>query len=207
MIISELIAKLYDGIQNLPGDIAHQRMAPYKRPNAKDVFKNTDVDPRLSAVTLLFYSKNDSIHFCLTQRAEYDGTHSGQISLPGGKMENTDESLKHTALRETYEEVGLEPDSITILGELSQVYIPPSNFMITPFLGYLDEEPLFNTNHEVVEIIEPSINDLMNSKNLSTQKVNTKYGNFKVPAYNFNEKIVWGATALILSELELLIRE
>lgn len=207
MIFSEFIAKLYEGLQNLPGDEAHKKMAPYKRPNVKDVFENKNINPRLSAVTLLFYPKNDSIHFCLTQRPDYDGMHSGQISLPGGKTEPEDKSLKHTALRETYEEVGINSDSITVLGELSQVYIPPSNFMVTPFLCYLDTEPTFNTNHEVVEIIEPSIKDLINSENLSTKQVSSNYGNFKVPAYSFNGKIVWGATALILSEFEMLLNQ
>ena len=205
MILKELIEHLYLGLENLPGENAHRKMAPYKRPEAKTVFDNPDINPKISAVALIFYPKNDSIHFCLTQRPDYNGTHGGQISFPGGKMEKIDTSLKNTALRETHEEVGIHPDGITILGELTQVYIPPSNFMVTPFIGYLDAEPTFKTNHEVIEIIEPSINDLRNSNNLSIEQMNTKYGKFKVPAYNFNDKIVWGATAVILSEFEALV--
>ena len=206
MIFSEFIMQLYDELQNLPGDIAHEKMTPYKRLNAQDAASNKDLNPRLSAVALLLYPKENDICFCLTQRPMYDGTHSGQISLPGGKMEDTDTSLKQTALRETEEEVGIAKNSIIILGELSQIYIPPSNFLVTPFVGYLDETPSFTTNHEVDGIIEPSLKDLINSNNVTTEKVKTKYGNFKVPAYNFNNKVVWGATALILSEFEHLIK-
>lgn len=206
MIFNEFISKLYDGLQNLPGEEAHSRMAPYKRQSSSKVILDDSINPRQSAVALIFYPKGNDIHFCLTQRAEYEGTHSGQISFPGGKMEEFDSTLKHTALRETQEEVGINPDSVNILGELTQVYIPPSNFMVTPFLGYLDVEPEFKTNHEVIELIQPSILDLTNDKNLVTESVKTKYGNFKVPAYKFNQKIVWGATALILSEFELMCK-
>ena len=132
--------------------------------------------------------------------------HSGQISFPGGKMEAQDASLKHTALRETHEEIGINPDDINVLGELTQVYIPPSNFMVTPFLCYLDYEPEFVLNHEVSEIIEPCILDLNRNTHLRTERVETKYGTFKVPAYVFNDKIVWGATALMLSELEEILK-
>jgi len=205
MYFNEFIQTLYQHLDNLPGEEAHALMTPYKRPSALDI-KNQSIHPKLSAVTLLLFPKKNDIHFVLTQRAEYDGTHSGQISFPGGKLEEQDASLKHAALRETKEEIGIDEEQINVLGELTQVYISPSNFLVTPFLSYSDFSPQFSLSHEVTSIVEPSIKDLLNEKNIVTTKVKTKYGNFTVPAFNFNGKIVWGATALMLSEFKEIIK-
>jgi 8-oxo-dGTP pyrophosphatase MutT (NUDIX family) len=207
MYFHDFIQTLYQHLDNLPGEEAHAAMAPYKRPSALEVkFKKEIIHPKISAVALLLYPKENDIRFVLTQRPEYDGTHSGQISFPGGKLEEQDPTLKHTALRETKEEIGVDEDQLNVLGELTQVYIPPSNFLVTPFLTYSDFTPKFSLNHEVMTIIEPSISDLMNDKNIISTKVNTKYGNFKVPAFNFNNHIVWGATALMLSEFKEVVK-
>ncbi|MFP5470350.1 MAG: NUDIX hydrolase [Bacteroidia bacterium] len=205
MHFNHFIQTLYQHLENLPGEKAHAQMTPYQRPSALEI-KNQPINPKLSAVALLLYPKKNDIHFVLTKRPEYEGTHSGQISFPGGKLEEKDATLKHTALRETREEIGVQEEQMNVLGELTQVYIPPSNFLVTPFLTYSDYTPEFSLNHEVINIIEPNILDLLDDKNIISTKVNTKYGNFTVPAFNFNDHIVWGATAVMLSEFKEVVK-
>lgn len=207
MYFNDFIQTLYQHLDNLPGEEAHVRMAPYKRPSASEVqFNEHSIHPKISAVTLLLYPKESDIRFVLTQRPEYDGIHSAQISLPGGKLEDQDATLKHTALRETKEEIGIDEEQINVLGELTQVYIPPSNFLVTPFITYSDFTPEFLLNHEVTKIIEPSIEELLKEDNIISAKVTTRYGNFSVPAFNFDNHIVWGATALMLNEFKEIVK-
>lgn len=165
-------------------------------------------NPRKAAVLALFYpnDKNETC-FLLTERATYKGTHSAQVSFPGGKIENTDLSLEETALRETFEEVGVEQSSIKIIRELTDVYIPPSNFLATPFLGFIDKKPDFILNLEVENIIEVLVNDLLNDINITTVTMNTSYmKNIEVPCFKLNDYIVWGATAMMLSEIKELLK-
>ena len=164
-------------------------------------------NPKRAAVLALFYpnDKNETT-FLLTQRASYKGTHSAQISFPGGKIEQIDTSLQDTALRETFEEVGIHPDSISVFRELTDVYIPPSNFLATPFLGFSVKRPNFTTNHEVEKLIEVLLSDLLNDISLTTVIMNTSYmKNAEVPCFKFNNYVVWGATAMMLSEIKELI--
>jgi 8-oxo-dGTP pyrophosphatase MutT (NUDIX family) len=204
---NDFIQTLYQHLDNLPGEEAHAAMAPYKRPSALEVkFQQEIINPKLSAVALLLYPKENDIRFVLTQRAEYDGTHSGQISFPGGKVEEQDATLKHTALRETNEEIGIDETQINVLGELTQVYIPPSNFLVTPFLSYTDFTPEFSPSFEVHNIIEPSIEELLKEDNIISTKVITKYGKFSVPAFNLKNHVVWGATALMLNEFKEIVK-
>ncbi|RCS27262.1 CoA pyrophosphatase [Polaribacter sp. WD7] len=164
-------------------------------------------NPKRAAVLALFYpnDKNETT-FLLTQRASYKGTHSAQISFPGGKIEQIDTSLQETALRETFEEVGIHPDSISVFRELTDVYIPPSNFLATPFLGFSVKRPNFTTNHEVEKLIEVLLSDLLNDSSLTTVIMNTSYmKNAEVPCFKFNNYVVWGATAMMLSEIKELI--
>ena len=155
---------------------------------------------------MLIYPKNDIPHFTLIQRTAYKGTHGGQISFPGGKQE-AEESLKETALRETFEEIGVAPDKIQVLGEITQIYIPPSNFLVSPFVGFVDFEPVFTPEvKEVEEIIEVKISDLTDDSNIKQKKI--KVGKYTetpvlidVPYFDLNHNTVWGATATILSEV------
>jgi 8-oxo-dGTP pyrophosphatase MutT (NUDIX family) len=182
-------------------------LAPKMRLNySQDKIKAND--PRHAAVLALFYpdSENETC-FLLTLRASYNGTHSAQISFPGGKAEKTDTSFNHTAKRETYEEVGIEMSDIKIIKELTDAYIPPSNFLVTPFLGTLDVIPSFITNDEVEEIIEVRLSDLLDESNITLKNMSTSYmKNIEIPCFILNDHIVWGATAMILSEIKDLLK-
>ena len=206
MTLSELTSLLFQEINfNLPGEKAHELMAPYKREKASSI-NISDKNPKQSAVLMLIYPKNDIPHFTLIQRTAYEGTHGGQISFPGGKQE-AEESLKETALRETFEEIGVAPDKIQVLGEITQIYIPPSNFLVSPFIGFVDFEPVFTPEmKEVEEIIEVKISDLTDASKIKQKKI--KVGKYTetpvlidVPYFDLNHNTVWGATATILSEV------
>ena len=138
---------------HLGGYDSHIKMIPKERKifNPDDLKK---VKPRKAAVLALYYpDKENFTKFLLILRASYDGTHSSQISFPGGKFEKTDEYLEKTALRETWEEVGIDMSQVEIRKRLTDTFIPPSNFLVSPFIGSIDSRPEFKTNHEVEEII------------------------------------------------------
>ena len=164
-------------------------------------------NPKKAAVLALFYPNEDNeTCFLLTLRASYKGAHSAQISFPGGKIENTDKDLEETALRESFEEVGIFQNSVNIIRELTDVYIPPSNFLATPFLGYTNKRPDFTLNFEVQKTIEVLVSDLLSDTNISTTNITNAYmKDVIVPCYKLNNFIVWGATAMMLSEIKELL--
>ena len=166
-------------------------------------------NPKESAVLALLYpDSNNQTYILLMLRASYDGAHSAQISFPGGKKELTDTDLKSTALRETKEEVGIPENDIYIVRELSKTYIPPSNFWVSPFLAICKKTPTFILNHEVEKSIEVAVSDLINDNSIISKKMSTSYmKNIDVPCFKLNNYIVWGATAMILSEIKDLIAE
>jgi 8-oxo-dGTP pyrophosphatase MutT (NUDIX family) len=141
------------------------------------------------------------LHIALTRRPEYPGVHSGQISLPGGRRE-LGESLQRTALRETTEEIGVASEALTIIGNLSFLYTPPSNFCIYPFVAISTRRPRFKLDsREVAELIEAPLG-LLASPTIRKQEVwhSEKYGERKIPFFEVFGHKVWGATAMILSE-------
>ena len=165
-------------------------------------------NPKKAAVLALFYpnDKNETC-FLLTQRASYKGTHSDQVSFPGGKIEDADLDLSQTALRETFEEVGIHQELITIIREITDVYIPPSNFLATPFIGYSTIKPLTKINHEVAHTFDVRLADLLDDTNISSINITTSYANkIDVPCFKLNNYIVWGATAMILNEIKDLLK-
>lgn len=158
----------------------------------------------------LFYPRNEnSTHLLLILRKTYEGVHSNQIGFPGGKFEVGDVDLQFTALRETYEEVGVPMDSIEVLKSLTQVYIPPSNFEVQPFIGlYSKPVPFVLQEDEVESLVEVSLSDFMNDVNLFQQTLSTSYAqNVTVPAFKLNGYKVWGATAMMLSEAKELLKQ
>ena len=145
--------------EELPGKKAHQEAAPYRNLD----FNDKDIDAaKKSGVLILFYQKENSIFTVLIQRTIYEGKHSGQISFPGGKAENEDLNIFETALREANEEIGIIKKSVTTIGQLSDVFIPVSNFHVVPVIGISKKIPDFIIEQrEVAEIIELNINELI----------------------------------------------
>ena len=193
----------------LPGEKAHGAMSPKMRDPANKVRKS-NVDFRESAVLIVLYQNNGEIFIPLIKRNIYDGTHSGQISFPGGKKEIEDPDLKYTALRETQEEIGLKNEQLSIIHQLSDIYIPPSNFMVSSFVALHHDTPKFILDkNEVADIIHFPLRSLMNDEIIESKRIYVeKYqAHLKVPAYVFNEEVIWGATAIILAELKYMINE
>lgn len=200
----ELFLKHIEAVKNtkLPGIEAQFKLAPKLRLNynAKKIKAN---DPKIAAVLALFYpNQNNEVTLLLTKRANYNGTHSGQISFPGGKVEQSDLNLKQTALRETFEEVGIIDKDIEVIREFTEVYIPPSNFLVTPFIGIIYNKPVFKVNSEVAKIIEVPFSKLIDETNIGSIKITNSYmKETSVPCFKIDDSIIWGATAMILSEI------
>jgi len=190
------------------GGLASQfRLAPKMQLNY-NAEKIAASNPKKAAVLALFYpNKKGETCFLLTQRASYNGTHSAQISFPGGKIEKSDKNLIETALRETFEEVGVLKDKITVVREITDVYIPPSNFLATPFIAYTNKKPNFITNHEVDHAFDVLLKDLLDDHNITSINITTSYAkNIDVPCFKLNNYIVWRATAMILNEIKELLK-
>lgn len=196
---SELLSKRLSG--ELPGLDKQLLMAPNNREN--EIRKGLHNPGAIkSSVLILIFPHDGLLKTVVMLRPSYNGVHSGQISLPGGKWEITDVDMAATALRETQEEIGVEPSTISLVGALSPLYIPPSNYIVFPFIGLADSKPNFLTDSvEVQELIEINLEDLIDKNNSTLRKVSLNDGtSFEVPCYAFGEVIIWGATAMILSE-------
>lgn len=188
----------------LPASKAHLKMAPVERIEMLKSLNPDSLNPRKAAVMMLFYPKNEETHLVLIVRNTYPGVHSSQIAFPGGKVELEDINLAHTALRETEEEIGVSKNNIEVIRSFSEVYIPPSNFLVTPFLGICHSSLDFKLQEdEVAGIIELPLQNFLNDKNVVMRKLVTSYANeIDVPAFLVHEHIVWGATAMMMSELK-----
>lgn len=159
---------------------------------------------RKAAVLMLCYPHKESTYFVLIQRTSYPGVHSSQMAFPGGKVELEDATLLQTALREAWEEVGVHPTNVAFVKAYTEVFIPPSNFLVAPFLGYTTKRPEFVLQlEEVSGILEVPLTQLLDDSNLIETTLTTSYAqDIQVPAFHLEGKIVWGATAMMLSELK-----
>ena len=183
----------------LPGAEAHRKMAARSRlrmslqPNERT---------RKSAVLIVFYPYQGSIFLPLILRPIYDGVHAGQMAFPGGRMERTDESLVRTALREAQEEVGIRVSDVKVLGQLTELYIPPSNFFVLPVVGVLPYKPDFYPDpREVDRVVEVGLDELMDKTIIGENAVEVRGAIIDAPFYHIQEFKVWGATAMMISEL------
>lgn len=192
----------------LAGANAHGIFSPPSRP----IFTYDQVlekNPKFAAVNIVLYLKDNEWHFPLIVRSTNErDRHSGQISLPGGKREEFDKDFAQTAIRETSEEIGIEKHYVRIIRELSPIYIPPSNFYVYPFISYTKKNPEFILQQsEAVEVIEFPITSFLNLPDSPEIMALPGAGGHEVPVINFNGYIIWGATAMILSEFSQLIKK
>jgi 8-oxo-dGTP pyrophosphatase MutT (NUDIX family) len=201
--IRDFIEKLRtELLTNLPGVEAHLRLAPEIR---KIDLKN-GIEPNHameSAVLILLYPVDNRLHTVVILRNEYDGPHSGQISLPGGKYEESDIDFLFTAIRESQEEIGINPSDIEIVGQLSRFYVRPSNFIVYPFIAFQPSRPEFKPDPtEVQRIIEIDILKELNLNKIVNRTLTFK-NNIQVnaPGFAVGGEFLWGATAMIMSEL------
>lgn len=160
-----------------------------------------------SAVLVLFYPHEDEIYLPLILRPAYDGVHSGQMAFPGGRYEKTDEDLIRTAKREAQEEIGLRLTDVEIVGVLSELYIPPSNFYVLPVVGCLPYRPdFFPDPREVEKVIEVSLREIQDKSIIGISEMIVRDTPIQAPHYLIRSHQVWGATAMMISELLTLMK-
>lgn len=186
--------------QEVPGWKAQQRMATEVHRRAR---LKPRADARQAAVLMLLYPDGEEAYLPLIVRPTYPGVHSGQIALPGGKVEEEDGSLTATALRETEEEIGVSVPESRVLGSLTQLYIPPSNMLVTPVVAYAFEKPTYHPDlREVVQVLDFSLEAFRNPQNQLTRQVTAAADiRLQVPCFVIEERTIWGATAMMMSEL------
>lgn len=193
----------------LLGEDAHAKMSPPYRLKMAEKMKAKQKEAQIAAVLALFYpDENQNTTLVLILRNTYKGVHSAQVGFPGGKEEPSDTNLIATALRETEEEIGVKQDLVTVVKEMSPLYIPPSNFLVHPFIG-ISQQPLefIKDDGEVNTIIEVPLKDLLDENKVKQTKVPTSYNvEVEVPAFILNDYVVWGATAMMLSEIKVLLK-
>lgn len=190
--------------ERLPGESAHVKMSPEHRILSSAALKNAD-NVRDCAVAIVLYRIDNRVECILTQRPNYAGNHSGQVSFPGGKKDLSDDNLEVTARRECFEEIGIPREEGVLLGKLTDVYIPVSGFLVKPFVFYHSELPnLTPDKREVAEILRFSLFDLKKETLIAYTEIRLDDGTIfrNIPYFNLANKKVWGATALILSELK-----
>ncbi len=186
----------------LPGKSAHELLKPYLKIN-KSLDAPQLLKPRKGAVMSLIYPVNNMPHILFIERPVYDGVHSGQIAFPGGKIEKSDATYLDAALRETHEEIGVERGYIEVVGALSEIYVLASNFMVYPFVGLLNEIPsLTLEKKEVANTLEIPLYKFFEREVIKEKPIKNALGfTLMAPFYDLDGKVLWGATAMMVSEL------
>ena len=193
--------------RDLPGIAAHDLVMSYPRPSVEEMLESNK-ETRVSAVVFLLYPKSGQWHFLLLKRHEYAGVHSGQVGFPGGSL-NLGENEKQAALRELHEESGLLISEKDLISALTPLYIPPSNFIVYHYAGLISQEPTWRFDpDEVKRGIEVPLKELVRTNNLKDQMVKMSGTgiSIKVKSFPFGNEIVWGATAMILSECKEILK-
>lgn len=207
-ILEQLINRLKTALsETLPGIDAQYRMAPLNR-QRMGIEELEAQNFRPSAVMILFCeNEKNELYIPLTERMTYIGAHSGQVSLPGGKFETQDEDLMTTALRECYEEIGIK--DVEVIGKLTPLHIPVSSFLVHPYVGIckIKDPVMVNQEREVKRVIKLEINDLIDDRIVKEGNMQVMGSlNIKTPWFEVEELKVWGATAMILSELKQVLK-
>ncbi|MFS4416806.1 NUDIX hydrolase [Maribacter sp. 2307ULW6-5] len=208
----ELFEQRIPKIKNLPlpGQASHHKMAPKARLKEMARLERIKTNPKKAGVMALFYPNGQGqTHLLCILRKTYPGIHSNQVGLPGGKQEPADRDLAHTALRETHEEVGVPQEAVELVRSLSEIYIPPSNYQVHPFLGlYRRPGPFVRQESEVARILQVPLSDFLSDANVVKRKLSTSYAHeMEVPAFKLNGYIVWGATAMMLNEIKVMLKQ
>ncbi len=194
----------------LPGTPSQFKLSPPFRTALIEKYKEAMKDAKKAAVVAIIFPKgiHRELHIALILRKAYKGVHSAQIGFPGGKLE-IGESLKQAAIREVEEEIGVTSSQYTIVKRMTEVYIPPSNFYVQSFLGVSDQELKFiKQDEEVEEVVEVALSALLDDVNMKDSLVHTSLKrDLNVPSFILEGHIVWGATAMMLSEIKDLLKE
>ena len=194
--------------QPLPGIKVQKEMSAYPRGMTGITF-NSNGEIKESSVLIVLFENDNEIYFPLIQRPMYTGVHSGQIGLPGGKVEDHDKDRIETALRETEEEIGVKAGDVKVFGKLTELYVQASHYNVMPVVGYLPYRPEYIPDpEEVSRVIEGRASDLMSDKNRKVKEllIQDKY-KIVAPYFDIENEIVWGATAMILSEFSAILKE
>ncbi|MGB3464404.1 MAG: CoA pyrophosphatase [Cyclobacteriaceae bacterium] len=210
MTLTHLVDRLNNRLKDeLPGESSHIKMNAQAVTGQRFIFKNPH-EARKGAVLILLYEINREVHFVLTQRPDYNGAHGGQISFPGGKHEEEDPDLFATALREAEEEVGVSRKLVNVVGSLSEYFVGASNHLVLPVVGYTERKPLFvPDDHEVAEILPVPLRDLLDDTRRKSTILEVGENRFRLnaPYFDLHGKVVWGATAGMLSEFKDIVSE
>jgi 8-oxo-dGTP pyrophosphatase MutT (NUDIX family) len=192
--------------QPLPGKIAQQRMMPDIKDARFKYFSKYAL--RKAAVLIALFPFKNSIGTVLIERTQDASAHSGQIAFPGGKFEDADRNQIHTALREANEEVGVDIEKINVLGTLTPIEIPVSGFSVLPVVGWMNEKPLIIPSpDEVAHYYITSLIELLSPDNKQEGEILVRGEKISTPYYCLENTLVWGATAMLLSELEDVIND
>jgi 8-oxo-dGTP pyrophosphatase MutT (NUDIX family) len=196
-------------IKDLPGSDAQDIMAPSNRKELIELSTGSE-NARLSSILIILYPDNNGeVSIIFIKRVEYIGVHSGQIAFPGGKFESEDISLLHTALRETKEEIGLDIHENNVAGKLTNLYVPPSNYLISPYVAVIDQIPLLRPDsYEVAEAFSAPLSHFLWPEAMIVRSYRLASGiEIPVPGFTFGNHFIWGATAMIFSEFLQVIRD
>ncbi len=191
----------------LPGGKAHEVFRAKPVGDVRPLFSH-ERPPRPGGVIILLYEDNGTFRFPLIKRADYEGTHGGQVSLPGGKSEPGENPVQ-AALRECEEEIGVYSSDITVLGKLSDFFVMPSNYLVTPVIAAISQKPIFRPDpFEVSRILEAQLDQLV-AENSIREKEILAAGKYRMIAPHFviENEVVWGATAMILNEFRVVLSE
>lgn len=191
----------------LPGTDVQWEMASSDR-MVKDFPRVPGPDARVAAVLILLFPAGGQICTVFMQRHYYDGVHGGQISFPGGKKEPGDKDVINTAIREAQEETGIDPSLISIIGTLTPLFIPVSNMIVTPVVGWSETKPLFTHQPgEVVFLFEAKLSRLLDKSGIKTRPFEINGETIDIRYFDYDGNVIWGATAMMLHELLTIIRE
>lgn len=206
---SNLISSIQNELQrDLPGEEFQDLMSPAEN---SESYRIVAENHKVACVMALIHQKEDGQHYLTyIKRTSMhpDDKHAGQIGFPGGKLEEEDATLLMCALREVEEEVGIPSSDIKVIGELTSLYIAPSNFLVHPYVGYLSYEPSYTPQEsEVADVIEISLSSIFETDIKLKKKHTLATGQMvDVPGYNLGDSLLWGATAMITRELEEVVK-